>query len=107
MAFLFNLIDYGIFINIYRFMQIMPICANFVKRFSPLRIIEYADLGFRVSYTDWFDRLSAPIANYYKKDEMQDWLKKSNLNNTRMLAEGDSWWWIYGERSTSKSLIDI
>jgi len=98
MAFLCNLIDYGIFINLFRLTQNIPVLGKWVKQYAPLRIIEYATHGFRISYTDWFDRLSAPITNYYKENEMKLWLKRSELCNTRLLLEGDSWWWLYGER---------
>jgi len=98
MAFLCNMIDYGIFINLFRFAHNMPVLGKWVKKFTPLRIIEYSKHGFRISYTDWFDRLSAPITNYYKENEMKLWLKRSELCKTKLLLEGDSWWWLYGER---------
>jgi SAM-dependent methyltransferase/uncharacterized protein YbaR (Trm112 family) len=98
MAYICNLIDYGIFINLFRVLQKIPVLNHWVRRYTPLRIIEYANHGFRVSYTDWFDRLSAPITNYFKEDEMKVWLEHCQLENTRLLLEGDSWWWLYGER---------
>lgn len=98
MAFLCNLIDYGISINLFRLTQKIPVLGKWVKQLVPLRVIEYAAHGFRISYADWFDRLSAPITNYYKKNEMNLWLKRSDLRNTRLLLEGNSWWWLYGER---------
>ena len=98
MAYLCNLIDYGIFMNLYRLTQSLPFVRNVAERFAPLRVKEYATHGFQVGYTDWFDRLSAPITNYYKKDEMHSWLKHGGLCNTKLLPEGDSWWWLYGER---------
>lgn len=98
MAYLCNLVDYGIFINLYRFMKNLPLIGEWIKKKSPLRIKEYAKHGFRIAYTDWFDRLSAPITNYYKEKEMLGWLKRSGLVNTKLLLEGDSWWWLYGEK---------
>lgn len=98
MAYLCNLIDYGIFMNLYRLTQSLPFVRNVAECFAPLRVKEYATHGFQVGYTDWFDRLSAPIANYYKEHEMRKWLKGSGLCNTNILLEGDSWWWLYGER---------
>lgn len=98
MAFLCNLIDYGIFINLYRLTQTIPVLGKLLKKYVPLRILEYAKYGYRISYTDWFDRLSAPITNYYKENEMKLWLERSKLSNTKLLMEGDSWWWLYGER---------
>ena len=97
-AYLCNIVDYGIFVNLYRLTTKLPILGGFVERYSPLRIKEYAAHGFQVGFTDWFDRLSAPITNYYKEDEMRNWLKRSGLSNTKLVLEGDSWWWLYGER---------
>jgi len=98
MAYLCNLIDYGICINFYRLLAALPIVGVMMERFAPLRIKEYANHGFRISYTDWFDRLSAPITNYYKENEVHQWLRRSGLHHTRLQLEGDSWWWLYGER---------
>lgn len=102
MAFFCNLIDFGIFINLYRLLNNLPLIVKWVQRYSPLRIKEYAEYGCQVGYTDWFDRLSAPITNYYKENEMLSWLERSELVNTKLLLEGDSWWWLYGERKTSE-----
>jgi SAM-dependent methyltransferase len=98
MAYLCNLVDYGIFVNLYRRLAHLPGFGNRVGRLAPLRVKEYARHGFHVSYADWFDRLSAPITNYYREDEMRQWLARSGLCNTRLLPEGNSWWWLYGER---------
>lgn len=100
MAYLCNLVDYGIFINLYRLLKNLPLIGKWTKQSSPLRIKEYAEYGFRIAYADWFDRLSAPISNYYKETEMRDWLKRSDLCNTKVELVGDSWWWLYGERKT-------
>lgn len=98
MAYLCNLLDYGIFSNLFKFFHALPSLKNVSERIFPLRIQEYAGHGFSVSYTDWFDRLSAPLTHYYRKQEMEAWLNRSNLKQTRLLPEGDSWWWLYGER---------
>jgi SAM-dependent methyltransferase/uncharacterized protein YbaR (Trm112 family) len=98
MAIACNLIDYGIFVNLYRIMAKLPVAGKIAKKRFPLRLNEYANHGYRVALTDWFDRLSAPITNYYKTTEMQNWLNRSGLINTRLAMEGDSWWWLYGER---------
>ena len=101
MAFLCNLVDYGVFINIYRILSRIPVVGRCLVRVAPLRVQEYAQHGYRVAYTDWYDRLSAPITNYYRRDEMQNWLTDSGMENARLEPEGDSWWWLYGERGRS------
>ncbi len=98
MAFLCNLLDYGVFVTLYRFFRQIPYIGPIIQRVAPLRIKEYAEYGYHVSYTDWYDRLSAPITNYYKDHEMRNWLASSALCSTRLIKEGDSWWWLYGER---------
>jgi SAM-dependent methyltransferase len=98
MAYLCNLVDYGVFVNFYRLLSVLPIVDYLVRNCSPPRVKEYARHGFKVGYTDWFDRLSAPISNYYKRHEMLEWLERSQLSNTRLNLVEDSWWWLYGER---------
>ena len=98
MAYLCNLVDFGVFVNLYRLFSILPLVGSLVKNCSPSRLKEYARHGFKVGYTDWFDRLSAPITNYYKRHEMVEWIERSQLSNTRLNLVEDSWWWLYGER---------
>ncbi len=98
MAYMCNLIDYGIFVNMYHFMCNLPFLGKLINHDTFIRFKEYKEYGFRVGYIDWFDRLSAPVTNYYKKDEMCKWLTRSGLTDTKLLPVGDSWWWLYGER---------
>jgi SAM-dependent methyltransferase len=98
MAYVCNLLDYGVFVNLYRLLSVLPLVDSLVRNYSPPRVKEYARHGFKVGYTDWFDRLSAPISNYYKRHEMLEWLERSQLSNTRLNLVEDSWWWLYGER---------
>lgn len=98
MAYLCNLLDYGVFVNLYRLFSILPLVGPLAKKCSPPRLKEYAQYGFKVDYADWFDRLSAPITNYYNRTEMLGWLERSHLGNTELKIVEDSWWWLYGER---------
>ena len=98
MAYVCNLVDYGVFVNFYRLLSALPLVGSLVKNSSPFRVKEYARHGFKVGYTDWFDRLSAPITNYYKRHDMIEWLGRSELSNTMLKFVEDSWWWLYGER---------
>ena len=100
LAYVYNLIDYGIFVNLYHLMCNMPLLGKLIHRNTFIRFKEYKEYGFRVGYIDWFDRLSAPITNFYKKNEVCKWLVRSGLCNTKLLPVGDSWWWLYGERKT-------
>lgn len=98
MAYVCNLIDYGIFVNMYHLMCNLPYLGKMVNRDTFIRLKEYKEYGFRVGYIDWFDRLSAPITNFYKENEVHKWLIRSGLCNIKLLPVGDSWWWLYGER---------
>jgi SAM-dependent methyltransferase/uncharacterized protein YbaR (Trm112 family) len=98
MAYVCNLVDYGVFVNLYRLLCRLPVLSFLARDYSPPRVKEYARHGFKVAYTDWFDRLSAPISNYYKRPEMLAWLERSRLIHTRLKPVEDSWWWLYGER---------
>lgn len=98
MAYLCNLIDYGIFVNMYHLMCNLPYLGKLLNHDIFIRFKEYKEYGFRVGYVDWFDRLSAPITNFYKKSEVRNWLTRSGLCDTKLLPVGDSWWWLYGER---------
>lgn len=98
MAYICNLIDYGIFVNMHHLMCSLPYLEKLVNHDTFIRFKEYKQYGFRVGYVDWFDRLSAPITNFYKKNEVFKWLTRSGLHDTKLLPMGDSWWWLYGER---------
>ena len=97
MAWVCNMVDYGVVINLYKLFSNIPIVGKSIKKHAPLRVSEYAEYGYQISLTDWYDRLSAPITNYYKQDKMQAWLANSTLKNHQLEAVGDSWWWLYGE----------
>jgi len=101
-AWLCNLVDYGLVINLYRIFKMIPWIGEILEKATPLRVREYAEHGYRVSYTDWYDRLSAPITNYYKQDVMEGWLQRSGLSNTQLQPVGDSWWWLYGNAKGSE-----
>jgi SAM-dependent methyltransferase/uncharacterized protein YbaR (Trm112 family) len=100
MAYICNLIDYGILVNMYHLMCSIPFLGKLVKCDTFMRFKEYKEYGFRIGYIDWFDRLSAPTTNYYKKSEVTKWLTRSGLCDTKLLPVGDSWWWLYGERKS-------
>jgi SAM-dependent methyltransferase len=39
----------------------------------------YAKYPFRVLHTDWFDGLSVPIVNYYRREEIKEWFREGKL----------------------------
>jgi len=106
MAYLCALIDYGIFINLYSLLNKIDGLNRLVNKYAPLRIKEYALHGFKVSYTDWFDRLSAPLTNYYKQPQLLKWINHHGIDHTQLKLIGDSWWWLYGERKFTNEYPD-
>jgi len=97
MAFFCNLLDYGLVVNLYRAMRSFR-AGRSLAGFFPARTREYAEHGYYTAYADWYDRLAAPITNYYKEKELQDWLSRSSLQETALKKVEDSWWWLYGRR---------
>jgi hypothetical protein len=55
-------------------------------------------LSFRHQWMNVFDKLNAPIANYYRKDEMEEWLKESGLSEPRLTHTNNISWTLHGTR---------
>jgi len=94
LAWLAAIVDYGIGVNLYRLLRRF----RFVAVRVPLRIEEYAQYNFYSSYTDWFDRLSAPTSNFYTEPEIRGWFEAAGLENIDTAVVGDSWVWGRGYR---------
>jgi len=96
MAFFCNLLDYGLVVNLYRAMRSFRAGRSLAGFSCPNTRICRA--WYYTAYADWYDRLAAPITNYYKERELQDWLSRSSLQETALKKVEDSWWWLYGRR---------
>lgn len=44
----------------------------------------YAAYSFRVLHADWFDGLSVPLVNYYRREEIVGWFREANLERVRI-----------------------
>lgn len=55
-------------------------------------------LSFRHQWMNVFDKLNAPIANYYRREEMEDWLRESQLADTCLSHTNDISWSLHGTR---------
>lgn len=55
-------------------------------------------LSFRNLWIMVFDQLDAPIANYYRREVMEDWLRSSGLKGTCLSQTNDISWTIHGVR---------
>lgn len=82
---------------------ILP-CRTLIKSFPifkkmiPPHILEYSKHNFKVYLADWFDRLAAPIANYYLPEEIESWFKTKNLSEIQIRTIGDFWCYGYGRK---------
>jgi SAM-dependent methyltransferase len=56
-----------------KILKVLP--QNGFGRLIPTHFRLYADLPFRASWADWFDRLGAPIRHYYTQNELKAWIK--------------------------------
>ncbi len=63
----------------------------------PLRIQEYARLGFRVSRIDWYDRLAAPVSRPMTLDQARALLDLPELQDQAVNAVDDSWWQCFAQ----------
>ena len=52
----------------------------------------YAKFPFQVKHADSFDQLSVPLINYYRKEQLEVWFKKTDLKDIWITdIEGRSW----------------
>lgn len=56
-------------------------------------------LSLRHQWMNVFDKLNAPIAHYYCRQDMQDWLKKAALADTLLTHTNDISWTLHGKKS--------
>jgi SAM-dependent methyltransferase len=87
-------IDYGLFVNLYRLGR----SSHMIASNAPPLIKEYASYDFGASYTDWFDRLSAPISHSYSEADILAWCERAGLQKIDTALVEDSWVWAKGER---------
>lgn len=68
-----------------------------IDRFVFPRVRLYARYPFQVVYADWFDRLAAPVRNYYDAADLAGWAERAGLVNVRISPTGLYGWRLYGE----------
>jgi SAM-dependent methyltransferase/uncharacterized protein YbaR (Trm112 family) len=99
LAFTGAAIDWTLFVVPYRAAARLPVVGAVARRIGPARLKVYAVYPFQVVYADWFDRLAAPIRNYYDDRAMREWLDRAHLSRTAISPTGLFGWRAYGERS--------
>lgn len=83
-------LDYGGVILPYRWLR--RLTGPRLDRYVPSHVREYARYPFRVSETDWFDRLAAPITHWYTREEIERWFQRAKLINVEVRSIEDFWW---------------
>ncbi len=53
-----------------------------LARYIPFTL--YARYPFRVLHTDWFDGLSVPLVNYYRREHVEAWYREAGLERVRI-----------------------
>jgi SAM-dependent methyltransferase len=87
-CFVAAVLDYGVCCNLYRVLSRFPGLSRVASLF-PNRIKEYATYDFHVSYTDWYDRLSAPIVECYSESDIRGWYERAGLASIRTSVQAD------------------
>ncbi len=98
LSFFFSFVDYFFFVVPYKFLMKI-IKFKFLDKITPERVKLYARFPFRVSWADWFDRLSAPVRFYYDEEDLKQWARNAYLKNVVISPTGLYGWRLYGERS--------
>ena len=84
-----QIIDYGLFCNAYRWLNARGSAGRSLTRIFPNRTREYATYDFAVSYTDWYDRLSAPIVRVYREQDIERWMDRAGLVGRVVTSQAD------------------
>lgn len=99
-------VEYGLLIGPYALL--CRACGRSILRgFVPRRIQEYAELGFRVSRIDWYDRLAAPVSRPMTMGQAQNLLARPELCDQVVTPIDDSWWQIYARVCKSENLVSM
>lgn len=93
--------DYGVVCQTYRLLKKVPFIGEVIDLVTPARVKEYSQYTFKVSLTDWFDRLSAPISHFYNPEEIKKWLKEKSLADIKISTINSSWVYGYGVRKNT------
>ena len=67
------------------------------------RIRLYDRYPFWANYSDWFDRLSAPVRTYFDRRDLERWNERGGLVNVDISPTDNYGWRLYGERPKSSA----
>ena len=83
LAFPAAVVAFGALVWPYRLLRNVPGLKTLAEKI-PMK--QYANFPFRVCVNDQLDRFSAPIENRYTKQQVADWLRRANLESTKVNA---------------------
>jgi len=88
LAFPAALAAFTFFVWPYRLLKLVPGLRGLAEK---LPMKQYAGFPFRVCVNDQLDRFSAPIENRYTRQEVEDWLRRGNLQDGQVAS---SYGWV-------------
>jgi len=86
---------FSFFVWPYRLLKGIPGLRGLAEK---LPMKQYAAFPFRVCVNDQLDRFSAPIENRYTRKEVEEWLRRGNLQDSQVAA---SYGWVATGRKSS------
>jgi SAM-dependent methyltransferase len=95
LAFPAALAAFTFFVWPYRLLKRVPGLRGLAEK-MPMK--QYAGFPFRVCVNDQLDRFSAPIENRYTRKEVEEWLRRGNLQDSQVAA---SYGWVATGRKSS------
>ena len=95
LAFPAALAAFTFFVWPYRLMKKVPGLRGLAEK-MPMK--QYAGFPFRVCINDQLDRFSAPIENRYTRKEVEEWLRRGNLQDSQVAP---SYGWVATGRKPS------
>lgn len=99
-------LEYGLIIGPYARLS-RAFGRSVLPRLVPLRIKEYAELGFRVNRVDWYDRLAAPVSQPMTMIQAQALLALQELCDQVVTPIDDSWWQCYARVRRSQNEVGM
>ena len=88
LAFPAAVVAFVLFVWPYRLLRKIPSLNSLAERF-PMK--QYATFPFRVCVNDQLDRFSAPIESRYTRKEVENWLRRANLEDIHV---NPSYGWV-------------
>lgn len=76
--------QWTLWIGPYRLLSRFQLTRGLAQR---LPFASYAPYPFRVLHTDWFDGLSVPLVNYYRREEIFEWFREAGLEQVRINSD--------------------